>query len=200
MKKLIVSYLVLILFCLGTTNAAVINVGIGDEFSSISISGSDSLYMDGGIVHEDIRCYGNSTATFYGGTIVGLDSSVFAEDFSSIYIYGGEFKTGVWARDNGHYYIYGGEFGEYSGNGLVATDSAVIDIFGYDFSITEEPGEDPAFMNYHLSGKWEDGTPFNIDYGGYEPFTNEHINLHVVPEPTTFLLFGLGGLLIRKRT
>ena len=203
MKKLIVSYLVLILYCLGSVNAETF-IGPSDEYNSIYIGGSDSLFMIGGIVHEGIGCSGNSTATFHGGTVEGLDVSVGASDFSNVYIYGGEFEAGVWAWGNSHFYIYGGEFGEWTGNGLEAIDSSVVDIFGYDFSYgaTEHPD---GYMDYYLSGKWEDGTPFNIQYGAYEsggeyePPTKEHINLHVVPEPATMLLFGLGGLMLRRR-
>ena len=130
--------------------------------------------------------------------MVGLDLSVGAEDFSSVYIYGGEFKAGVVAWGNSHYYIYGGQFGENSGVGLEAGDSSIVDIFGYDFSsgYIDWGGGD---IVYYLSGKWEDGTPFTFNYGFYEPSTDDHINLHVVPEPCSMVLLSLGGLMLRRR-
>ncbi len=195
--------LVLVLFCLASAdatiivNSTIIDTGVNDEYAgSFYLDNSDVLYMDSGIVHGDVTCYGNSTATFDGGTVVGLDVSIIAREFSSVYIYGGNFKTGIGVEDNSHIYIYGGEFGEYHSGLDAYSSSVIIDIFGYDFSYENIGGQS------YLNGKWEDSTPFSIKIDNwFQPFsTADYINLHIVPEPCSLILLGLGGLILRKRS
>ena len=51
----------------------------------------------------------------------------------------------------------------------------------------------------YLVGNWGDGTDFNIylHNTGYDTYGNFEFIL--IPEPVTFLLLGLGGLLIRRK-
>ena len=52
-----------------------------------------------------------------------------------------------------------------------------------------------------LTGTWADFSTFDIqlvDRVGYDPAI-ENIAFTIVPEPATLLLFGLGGLALRKR-
>jgi hypothetical protein len=52
-----------------------------------------------------------------------------------------------------------------------------------------------------LTGTWQDFSAFNIhllDRQGYSPAI-ENIQFTIIPEPTTILLIGLGGLFIRRR-
>ena len=51
-----------------------------------------------------------------------------------------------------------------------------------------------------ITGLWENNTPFDIEFldqgSGYAPVWQ---NINVIPEPVTLVLFGLGGLLIRRK-
>ncbi len=51
----------------------------------------------------------------------------------------------------------------------------------------------------YLNGVWKDGSTFSIffeDRSGYSSIVN---NITIIPEPTTMLLLGLGGVLLRRR-
>jgi hypothetical protein len=53
-----------------------------------------------------------------------------------------------------------------------------------------------------ISGLWANGTGFDIEFidvGSPYPPTWQGIDIVIVPEPTTLLLFGLGGLLLRRK-
>lgn len=55
-----------------------------------------------------------------------------------------------------------------------------------------------------ISGLWEDGTSFDIDFinvgGIFAPYpTANFVNIVEVPEPTTLVLLGFGGLLLRRK-
>ena len=52
-----------------------------------------------------------------------------------------------------------------------------------------------------LTGTWEDTTTFNIQLVDYDSYatTIDNIEFTIIPEPATLLLFGVGGLLLRKR-
>ncbi|MEN6306690.1 MAG: PEP-CTERM sorting domain-containing protein [Anaerohalosphaeraceae bacterium] len=52
-----------------------------------------------------------------------------------------------------------------------------------------------------LTGTWGDGSAFNIkliDVSGYDR-TIDNIKFTIIPEPTSLLLVGLGGLLLRRK-
>jgi hypothetical protein len=52
-----------------------------------------------------------------------------------------------------------------------------------------------------LTGLWVDDSAFSIqlvDQTGYDPVI-DNIAFTVIPEPATLLLFGLGGLLLRRK-
>ena len=133
--------------------------------------GDSSLVMNGGEVHW-ISTFGNSSVVLSEGLLEGL----FSEDQSSVEIRGGSITTR-----------------------LVAYESSVIDIYGYDFDYNSLGGQ---WNEGQLKGYWENGVPFSIDLLNWKRengITYDHINLHIVPEPSILVLLAVGGLFLRHR-
>lgn len=67
-----------------------------------------------------------------------------------------------------------------------------VNIYGSGFNY------DPTGGTYEgiLTGYLMDGNPFSID----DISESEYLRFNLIPEPTTLLLFGLGGLFLRKRS
>jgi hypothetical protein len=71
-------------------------------------------------------------------------------------------------------------------------DTSWVHIYGYGFN------NDP-FTGSPLIGFWADATPFSINLVDSTITTYDQIVFHIIPEPATLLLLGLGGLAFRKR-
>ena len=142
------------------------------SFGEFWTHGNSSLALNGGEVHW-ISTFYNSSVVLSGGQLEGL----FSQDQSHVEIRGGS----ITAR-------------------LVAYESSVIDIFGYEFSYDSAGGQ---WDGGQLTGFWEDGTSFSIDMQNWNRengVTFDHINLHVIPEPASIAFLGLGFCIARKRT
>jgi len=140
----------------------------------------------------------------FGGSIVGLmthDSSTFnmhagiwgadggwgyISNSSTVNIFGGSINLdSISVVDSGTLNIYGGDF--LCGNSPYFSQSSTVNIYGYGFN----------YGFNQLTGFLSDGSSFmfsELPFGEYS-----HMNLIVIPEPATILLFGLGGLLLRKQ-
>ena len=137
--------------------------------------------MYGGGVNS-FRTYDTSTLNIYGGGVLG---EIIAGNSSVVNIYGGSVTCHSLAvMDLSTLNIYGGNFS--STNSPSFSESSTVDIHGYDFN----------YDGWSLTGFLQDGSSFI--FTELSPSNYAHINL--IPEPATFLLFGLGVLLLRKRT
>jgi len=158
----------------------------GEDYDTVSVYDTPpdhtTVNMFGGII-EGVHSYDSSTFNVHEGE---MWRGVFTSDSSIVNIHGGSVTLeGSLFTDSSTLNIFGGDV--FLG-APYAEDSSTINIYGYNFS------EFPAFS---LTGYLADGTPFE-----FIELTHaiSHINLIVVPEPTTLLLLGLGCLFLRKRS
>ena len=79
-----------------------------------------------------------------------------------------------------------------------AWGSSTIKIIGYDFRATDGANiiNNEIIGTGILAGNWFDGESFSIDINTNHPTAT----IMLIPEPGTLLLFGLGGLTLRRKT
>ena len=143
----------------------------------------------------------NSKIEVYGGYI---DNSIFAHDSSELYLYGGSVGSGLVLRGNSVTTLSGGSLGA----PIFLENSSQISIWGSGFEVdgisvgygiitnTGEyiDGYGRTYSSGTLTGTLYSGETINNVFRIYNDSTIE-----LVPEPITLLLFGLGGLILRKR-
>ena len=190
MKKIIV---ILILFVMSSGAWAVdYEITWGDDNPGLDLRDYDTLLMTGGTAH-----YLN-----VGGWSTGV-----IEDTDPLNI--GQGDGGIWEVSTSSYSeltINDGEFyeldlhgesivnlhgGQIFGGLTVSNSTAWVNIYGYAFN------NDP-FLGSPLTGFWADNTPFSINLVDDTISTYDQIVFHIIPEPATILLFGMGGLILRS--
>ncbi len=125
------------------------------EFSVANVSGG---YVYG------IFTWGHAALNFSGDVAT---VSLSAHDFGTVNITGGTIEY-LGAYDSGIINLYGGLVS----NCLLARNSAVVNIYGYDLIKTTSNG---SYGYGQVYGFWSDGTAFTIDLNGSETYS--HINL-----------------------
>lgn len=138
-----------------------------------------------GGVYDVVRTHNDATVDMTAGLI---ETYLELYDTSTFNAKGGTLDDGVDIRlfDSTTINFYRIETSVLN-NRIEAVSTAEINIFGYGFN----------YVGDTLNGYWEDDTSFSL-YIRNET-TQSVITLHEVPEPTTCLLLGLGGLFLRKR-
>jgi len=170
-------------------NSGVFNLNSGSIDGSLYGYDYSYLRFDGGQapgVDLDMSSY--SICDIYNGNLT-MDSLNLLQ-YSEFNVYGGDlfFNTYVWLEDQAEINIRGGNilFGE----GFSLNDEAKINVY-YSSAIYDKPGG--IIVGYHL---YEDNSEFMLDQFTY----SEIDQINFVPEPATMLLFGLGGLFLRRRS
>ena len=99
--------------------------------------------------------------------------------------YGGRIVE-LWTRDYSVINIYGGQLESIGTPGLaVFSDQSIVNLYAYDV----------AYHSGQLTGKYYmDNSQFVFVMGD-----KSYLHINIVPEPTTFLLFALGGVFLRKK-
>jgi len=141
------------------------------------------VHMFGGKIRT-LKTYDSSSANIHDGQI---SESINIYNLSTVNIHGGNIDLIYFAvSDLGTLNIYGGEL--CVDNAPYFSESSTVNIYGYDFSYDGVR---------HLTGFLADGSSFI--FSELSPSRYSHMNLIVIPEPITILLFSLGSSLIRKR-
>jgi hypothetical protein len=212
MKKVIILLIFTLLYGQAYALVAFIEDGevkSGDNFDYVQTFNDAVLNVTGGSINISLSVFGNNTINVTGGYINGLSSNSGSSAVFNIYsganinnftvgpfayasISGGNIQT--LNVSSGITNLTGGNIANY----LIAYTET--NIYGYGFNYNVSAG---AYGGGQLTGFWLDDTPFVIDLknygGGDEPIYSTYDNLNLVPEPATLALFGLGGLLLRRR-
>jgi hypothetical protein len=159
--------------------------------------------IDNGDVYDNVFVYDTppdqTTVDMWGGTIGAAlphDSSTFnmyggqihagmgLSDWSTVNIYDGTLQGTFWVMDSAWLNIYGGDV---SLNSPMLSESSTVNIFGYDF----------AYDGWELTGFLSDHSAFSITEMTGDDYS--HMNLVVIPEPSSLALLALGALLAKRR-
>lgn len=173
---------------------------------SLTIEDASTFNLNSGVLSGRIELREYVEVYVNGGQIT--DSLLDSTGYAITDIYDGihTFED-MWLYQYSTLNIYGGDVSWLTGS---ITDNAVLNVYGgtIDFEHGFSVGNNGEF-NVHYSdiiylNEWDeiitgyhllDGSEFMLDQ-----FTQYEIDqINFVPEPTTLLLFGLGGLLLRKR-
>ncbi len=151
---------------------------------------------------SSVLCKNRSVVSISGGS-VGYAN---AFDNSTLNISGGEIDS-LTSKHDSHLYLEGGSVA--SGSTFTFEFGGNATFYGSDFKIkgqsiadgTYTPATLPNRSIYdHLTGTLKDSTLLGI-YLYFEPntTTNSTVTFVTIPEPTTILLLGLGGLILRRK-
>lgn len=136
-----------------------------------------------GDVYAEIWMYDDATATMLGGDVYKVET--FGQ--SAFDMLGGHMDL-LYVHDNTTIDIYAGSLGA-----LGVVDDGSVQLYAYDVIYYPTGG---GYDRGWVEGKYLlNDLAFSFDLDDLSTFS--HIS--VVPEPTTLLLMGLGGLLLRKR-
>jgi hypothetical protein len=133
--------------------------------------------------YGEIWMYENARATMFGGEAYKLETY----GTTAFDMLDGQLRI-LYVHDYSIAELYGGHL-----ESLGITESAVVNLYAYDVNFYATGG-------YYRRGRLEGRYLASDSYFSFDLITSDsfsHIN--VIPEPTTVLLFGLGGLLLRKR-
>jgi len=217
MKKRIITMLVVFVMWASPVQAAIYNIGPGDNFGNLGLVDYDTLLMTGGEGHN-LSLLGWSSATIENtaplidedtGGIWAVDTTSYSifnfngGEINSIEAYGdstvnmtGGTLTSLRMDNESQAYLEGGLIENLASDqtlvGGLPWEEALIHIFCLDYLY-----DSPSNL---LTGHWGDNSAFSInliDIGAIP--TYDYIEFHIIPEPATLYIFALGGLLLRRQ-
>jgi hypothetical protein len=162
----------------------------GDSYDGVFVYGNNTtVEIKGGSIGK-LLSYDRSTVNISGGHITNAQSY----EKSTINISGGTVRVPNTGDAGSTINISGGTFwnieagsgqlnlsgGYIAGLGIIAaTGDGEVNIYGYGFEFNPMPGPNDG----RLTGFWQDGTPFSIDFrpGSYQLVTLHEISLGSAP-------------------
>ena len=178
-------------------------VATGGHISSFGAFDSSTVNISGEAEIGGLGCYDWSTVNISGGTLGGADVS----DHATLNLSGGIFRD-VTLSDWSLFNMTGGQVryidvsdtaivnlrGGIIQDGIVSrfvNDSVTINVYGTDLGKVSFGGQ---YGCGQVFGVYPDGTEFVIDLSkGY------YSRVNLIPEPTAFVVLGLGALFSRVR-
>jgi len=194
---------------------------LGGQIGRLRLSDGSIFNMDGGNITGGIDAHESSYFDMSNGTI-DVDSTMVlygvGGSFSGGNVTANGLKTGVSSTvqidggilNFGTFDIYGDIMisgGSLGVSGIFSSHNNTIDIFSGQLTVYDIGFDEYSTMNIYgrdfiydsvqkiLTGYLVDDSYLSM--GGVDQWEYEQFNL--IPEPTTLLLFGLGGLFLRKR-
>ena len=171
-------------------NGSILNFNDGLLSGTFNMDNYVEVTIEGGEIADTTLSSNGYANTIINDGLVDWDDMML-NGFSVMDIWGG---TVNWLAasigDEATLNIYGGDMS--FENGFSLNNDAEFNVY-YSDIIRHKP-EDPysQIIGYHLL----DGSEFMLDQFTY----SEIDQINFVPEPATLLLFGLGGLLLRRRS
>jgi len=160
----------------------------GDDYERVNVFADASVSVTGGEI-RNFYSYESSWVNMASGDM----SWLYLFDTSEVDISGGVVGRSLTLSDSSTVNLVGGQITDY----VAIFDSATLNVYGYGFDFARDGGMSESGW---LSGYWVDGTGFAMYLRNLpEPFPGIQVGLHVIPEPSTVLLFVLGGVLLKKR-
>jgi hypothetical protein len=158
----------------------------GDEYDQVHVYDDATVGITGGRV-LDLYANDSSTVNLFDGEVLWL----YGSDSSRIYMYGGSIDRALTLTGSSVASLYGGM----SDVEIRIFDSGIVRFYGYGFEFEPTGASGKSGM---LSGYWLDGASFSGIYlrNLPEPFPGTQVVL--IPEPASFLLLSLGGLILRS--
>jgi len=136
-----------------------------------------------GDAYWEIYMYNGATADMFGGGVYKMETF----DISSFDMFDGAMDI-LNVHGSSIISIHGGTLGA-----LGAEDNSLVNLYAYDVIYHPTGG--------HYDRGWLEGTYIagNLYFVYDLIHTDSFSHVNVIPEPATFLLFGVGGMLLRKQ-
>lgn len=159
---------------------------------------SSKFTMMGGTLIGGLWTWQDTQAKITGGTVEG---NIIAEGTSTIELSGGSFDGELTAYSNGTIYLEGTGFQatDLDGN---TTDLSYGDRLSWFGTVIDPYGWDASYVG-SITGTLADGSILDsafrvLPYDVHSDF-DCNADIIIIPEPASILLFGLGGLVFRRK-